>query len=140
MEHSRKERGKAKLGEETSAQEPEPKIVHQEPSLKQHRLMSDFRNRPLILPAYGKLESFPSTRFKFPEFFKYQRIDGFVSDSGPYYPDMVKDIFANLIIDPGCAFRSKVRDNNIGLSLEELENCLGVPYEGERIQQVGFLL
>ncbi|KAL5075265.1 hypothetical protein RYX36_014249, partial [Vicia faba] len=61
------------------------------------------------------------------------RIDGLVTNSGPYYPDMIRDFYANLAINPRGVFRSKVKDIVIGLYLEKFGNCLGIPFEGERI-------
>ncbi|KAL5100006.1 hypothetical protein RYX36_004333 [Vicia faba] len=95
--------------------------------------MSNFRYHPLIKPKYGNLASSLSSSFKFPPLFEYQKIDGLVYDSGPFYPDMVKNFYANFTFDPGCVFQSKVRDSVIGLSLEEFGNCLGVAFEGEGI-------
>lgn len=85
-------------------------------------------------PKYCNLPSFSAHSFNFHEPLKYQHLESLISDSGPIYPDLVKEMFTNLSIGTGCVLSSKVKDKNIVLSLEEFGNCLDVPFEGQAIQ------
>ncbi|CAI8593479.1 unnamed protein product [Vicia faba] len=132
MVPSRENRCKARVGENASGV-VEQESIPQEPFMKQRRLLSGFRIMSIIIPKYVNLTTFPSCSFNFPALFEYQHVNGFVSEYGPYYPDLVRGFYAYLSIQPGCAFHTKVRGLKIGMTLAELGNCLGVPYEGEQI-------
>ncbi|KAI5413177.1 hypothetical protein KIW84_057689 [Lathyrus oleraceus] len=68
---------------------------------------------------------------------EYQWVADFVSDSGMYYQDLVRDFYAHFTILLGCAFSSTVRGIEIAMSLEDFGACLGIPSEG-RIISHGF--
>lgn len=68
---------------------------------------------------------------------EYQGVADFVSDSGMYYQDLVRDFYAHFTILLVCAFSSTVRGIEISMSLEDFGACLGIPSEG-RIISHGF--
>lgn len=130
MAPSRKDKGKSKI-EEASSQ-PQEAEQHT-PSLKTRRLTFDFGNWPLMLVKYGNLSSFLSHNFDFPELLRLQRVYSMVSDTGNFYPDLVKYFYANLAILPGDndVLTSKVKSIDIIMDLEAFGNCLGVPFVGQ---------
>lgn len=95
--------------------------------------MTSLRQRNVLLPKFGKLKTFPSSSIQFPSMLEYQGVIDFVSDSGLFYQDLVKDFYAHLTILPVCAFSSTVRGICIEMSLEYVGACLGFPSERERI-------
>lgn len=135
---TRKEIGKAKIGENDSDQalDSQDLIETLEPTLKERRLHFNFRNYPLNPPKYGNLALFPSLSFDFLALFHHQGLDSLIADSGPIYPDLVRIFYANPSIAKGCIFTSHVKGKYIVLTLEEFGKCLDIPYEGERILHV----
>ncbi|KAI5416066.1 hypothetical protein KIW84_041204 [Lathyrus oleraceus] len=130
MAPSKKDKGKSKIDEASS--EPQ-ETEHHAPSLKTRRLIFDIRNRSLMPVKYGNLSSFPSHNFDFPELLRLQGVYSMVSDTGIFYPDLVKDFYANLVIISGDndVLTSKVKNTDIILDLEAFEKCLGIPFVGK---------
>ncbi|KAI5401224.1 hypothetical protein KIW84_065901 [Lathyrus oleraceus] len=124
-------KGKEKIGEGSNA--PDSNSKQFQPPLKQRRMLSSFRQRNILLTKYGNIDTFPSSSFQFPIILQYQGVVDFVSDSGLFYQDLVREFFAHFTILPGCAFSTTVRGTEIVMSLEDVGACLGVPSEGERI-------
>lgn len=71
--------------------------------------------------------------FQFPTMLECQGIVDFISDSGLFYQDLVRDFYAHFTILPDCVFSSTVRGIDIAMSLEDFGACLCVPFEGGRI-------
>ncbi|KAI5388045.1 hypothetical protein KIW84_073944 [Lathyrus oleraceus] len=132
MAPSRKDKGKTQIDEGSSQHQ---EATQHAPSLKTGRLTFDFRNRSLIPVKYGNLISFPSHSFDFPELLRHQRVYSMVSVYGNYYPDLVKDFYANLVLVPGdkVVLTSKVKNIDIVMDVEVFGNCLGLPYKGQSI-------
>lgn len=88
---------------------------------------------------YCKLSTFPEHRFKFPELLKYQGIDSLASDCGAYYPNLVKEFYANMNFgtddfgDP--TFTYKVKNMEISMDLEYFGKTLGIPTAGVSLRQ-----
>lgn len=130
MAPSRKDKGKTQIDEGSS--EHQESTQHAS-SLKSRRLTFDFWNRSLMPVKYGNLSSFPSHSFDFPELLRCQGVYSTVSDCGNYYPDLVKDFYANLVIvlSDKDVLTSRVKNTNIVMDLEVFGNCLGLPYKGQ---------
>ncbi|KAI5439969.1 hypothetical protein KIW84_025359 [Lathyrus oleraceus] len=124
-------KGKGKIGEGSNAPDSDPEQF--QPSLKQRRMMTSFRQRNVLLPKFGNVDTFPSSSFQFPAILHYQGVVDFVLDSGLFYQDLVREFYAHFTILPGCAFSTIVRGTEIAMSLEDVGVCLDVPSEGERI-------
>jgi hypothetical protein len=112
MAPSRKDKGKTKIDEGSS--EHQESAQHAS-SLKSRRLTFDFRNRSLMPVKYDNLSYFPSHSFDFPELLRRQGVYYMVTDCGNYYPDLVKDFYANLVIIPGVkdVLTSRVKNSDI---------------------------
>lgn len=56
-----------------------------------------------------------------------------VSNCGKFYPYLVKDFYANLVIIPSVkdVLTTKVKNTEIFLGLEAFGICLGIPYKGQ---------
>lgn len=82
---------------------------------------------------YGNLSSFPSHSFDFPELLRRQVVYSMVSNCGNYYPNSVKDFYANLVIVPGdkVVLTSRVKNTDIVMHVEVFGNCLGLSYKGQ---------
>ncbi|KAI5402949.1 hypothetical protein KIW84_050518 [Lathyrus oleraceus] len=96
-------------------------------------MMTSFRQCNVLLPKFGNIGTFPSSSFQFPTILHYQGVVDFVSNSGLFYQDLVREFYAHFTILPGCAFNTTIRGIEIAMSLEDVGACLGVPSEGERI-------
>ncbi|KAI5432725.1 hypothetical protein KIW84_020141 [Lathyrus oleraceus] len=96
-------------------------------------MMLSFRQRNVLLSEYGNIDTFPSSSFQFPAILQYQGVVDFVSDSGLFYQDLVREFYAHFTILPDCDFSTTVRGTEISMSLEDVGACLGVPSKGERI-------
>ncbi|KAI5415811.1 hypothetical protein KIW84_041016 [Lathyrus oleraceus] len=130
-------KGKGKFGEGSNASDSDSEQF--QPSLKQRRMMSSFRQRNVLLLKYGNIDTFPSSSFQFLAILQYQGVANFVSNSGLFYQNLVREFYAHFTILPGCAFSTAVRGTEIAMSLEDVGACLGVPSEGKRISH-GFTL
>ncbi|KAI5443430.1 hypothetical protein KIW84_012174 [Lathyrus oleraceus] len=124
-------KGKENIGEGSNAPDSDPEQF--QPSLKQRRMMTSFRQCNVLLPKFGKIDTFPYSSFQFPAILEYQGVVDFVSDSGLFYQDLVREFYAHFTILPGCSFSTTVRGIEIAISLEDVRACLSVPSEGERI-------
>lgn len=134
MAPTRKEIGKAKIGENASNQALDSHDFETlEPTLKERRFHFNFKNYPLNPHKHGNLASFPSLSFDFLALFHHQGLDSLIADSKSIYPDLVRVFYANLSITKGYVFTSHVKGKDIVLTLEEFGKCLDIPYEGERI-------
>lgn len=56
-----------------------------------------------------------------------------ISNNGSLYSDLVKYFFANFSIASDYVLTSRVKNIEIVLSLEDLENCPNVPFKGQKI-------
>ncbi|KAI5425757.1 hypothetical protein KIW84_031540 [Lathyrus oleraceus] len=101
-------KGKGKIGEGSNALDSDSDKF--QPSLKQRRMI-----------------------FQFLAILQYQGVVDFVSDSGLFYQDLVREFYAHFTILLGCALSTTVRGTEIDMSLEDVGACLGVPSEGKRI-------
>lgn len=130
MAPSRKDKGKTQIDEGSSEHQEDTQHA---PSLKSRRFTFDFRNRPLMPVKYSNPSYFPSHSFDFPELLRRQGVYSMVSDCGNYYPDLVKDFYANLVIVPDdkVVLTSRVKNTNIVMDVEVFINCLGLPYKGK---------
>lgn len=83
---------------------------------------------------YCKLSIFPEHSLNFSELLKYQGIDSLVSDCGAYYPDLVKDFYANMNFGTDefgdTTFTSKVKNMEISMDLESFGTTAGIPTAG----------
>ncbi|KAI5435727.1 hypothetical protein KIW84_022236 [Lathyrus oleraceus] len=82
---------------------------------------------------YGNLSSFPSHSFDFPKLLIRQGVYSMVSDYGNYYPDLVKDFYAILVIISSVkdVLTSRVKNIDIVLDLEAFGNYMGISYKGQ---------
>lgn len=130
MAPSRKHKGKSQIDEGSSEHQ---EAAQHAPSLKTMRLTFYFWNRSLMPVKYGNLSSFPSHSFEFSKLLKRQGVYSVVFDYGNFYPDLVKDFYANLVIIPGDnhVLTSMVKNTEIILNLEAFRNCLGISYVGQ---------
>ncbi|KAI5386659.1 hypothetical protein KIW84_072982 [Lathyrus oleraceus] len=88
-------------------------------------MMTSLRQRNVLLPKFGKIDTFPSS--------EYQGVANFLSDSRLFYQDLVREFYTHFTILPGCAFSTTARGIEIVISWEDVGACLGVSSEGERI-------
>ncbi|KAI5438330.1 hypothetical protein KIW84_024171 [Lathyrus oleraceus] len=130
MDPSRKDKVNFQFKEGSSEHQ---EVAQYAPSLKPRRLTFDFQNRSLMPVKYGNFSSFPSHSFEFPGLLRRQGVYSMVSDYGNFYPDLVKDFYAKLVIIPGDndVLNSKVNNTEIILDLEAFGKCLGILYKGQ---------
>ncbi|KAI5415527.1 hypothetical protein KIW84_040813 [Lathyrus oleraceus] len=130
MAPSRKDKGKTQIDEGSSEHQ---EFAQHAPSLKSRRLTFDFWNRSLMPVKYGNLSSFPSHSFDFSKLLRRQGVYFMVSNCGNYYPDLVKDFYANLVIVLGDkdVLTSRVKNTDIVMDVEVFGNCLGLSYKGQ---------
>lgn len=133
MASSRQNKGKKKMGEESS----DPPM---ENTVKARRLTFGIRSRPLLPVKYVKFTSFPSRSFVFPVLLIKQHVYDLASNDGVVYPDLVQEFFHTFNVvydeDDNMFMTSKVKGNEIELNMEELGSFLGIPSEGEEISHV----
>lgn len=104
-------KGKGKISEDSNA--PDSDSEQFQPSLKQRRMMSSFKQRNVLLLKHGNIDTFPSSSFQFPAILQYQGVVDFISDSGMFYQDLVREFYAHFTILPGYAFSTTVRGTDI---------------------------
>lgn len=130
MAPSRKDKGKGKYDEGSSAPDP-LNLGRLVDTPREKKLLLNFRNRHPP-PKYGDMSTFPSLSFDFTTLFHFQGLDTLIAELGSIYPDLVRSFYANLYIGKGCIFSSRVKGKEIVLTMEEFGKFLDVPSEGER--------
>lgn len=94
----------------------------------------DFKVRihSLLTVKFVKLSEFQAPTFDFPDLLKFQKIDKFVYDNGPVYPDLVKAFMHNLSINMNehdkNILRTVVRNCEIVEDLNGIAASLKIPY------------
>lgn len=101
MAPPKRSKGKGKIDESSNALNSDPEQF--QPSLKQRRMMTSLRQRNVLLPKFGKIDTFPSSSFQFPVILEYQGVVNFLSDSRLFYQDLVREFYTHFTILPGCA-------------------------------------
>jgi hypothetical protein len=102
-------------------------------SQQRERFMEFFYKKNLTPPKYGKLTTFSSECFDFPQLFRVQKIHDFVTDAGSYYPDLVKAFYGNMFFENN-VLTSAVKGVPISLTIPEFGKCLKIAFEGVEIR------
>jgi hypothetical protein len=100
---------------------------------QRERFMEFFYKKSLTTPKYGNLPTFSSEVFDFPVLYKEQKVYDFISDSGSYYPDLVKAFYCNMKFENN-VLTSAVKGIPISLTVQTLGECIKIPYEGVEIR------
>jgi hypothetical protein len=95
--------------------------------------MNSFYNKSLTPPKYGNLTTFPSRVFYFPDLYREQKVYDFISDSGSYYPDLVKAFYCNMKFENNVV-TSVAKEIPISLPVQKLGECIKIPFEGIEIR------
>lgn len=129
MAPPRQDKGKKKVGEETSQQE------QKDGSVKSRRLSYVVRTRTLMSVKYVNFQAFPSHNFNFETLLRNSGVDKLVSNIEDYYPDMIRQFYSSIKFGTDefgdLAFIVKVKNVEISMDLTQLGQCLEIPSEGE---------
>lgn len=82
---------------------------------------------------YGNIFSFATVSFDFPALLYHQKLNNLIADSGPFFPNLVREFYAIMNISTDSLFISEVKGKDIAFSLEDFGKCLEIPFEGQKI-------